>query len=115
VPARSTTGCSCGADSQQVTSAARRRREQPDADQVEEPGSSSRYPVEAVDELVDHVGEHLDEGDAGVGDVVVGPLRTTLLDEPLGFVDELLETAVVEVRCWQGHQAALPSSVDGMT
>ena len=76
----------------------RRRREERDADQLEELDVVPvGHAVEAVDELVGHPGEQLDERDAGVGDVVVGPLRAALLDEPLGVVDEVLEAAVVEV------------------
>lgn len=84
------------------------RREEGDADQVEKGEVVLlRHPVEAVDDLVGHVGDGLDEGDAGVGDVVVGPLRGALLDVALGVVDELLEAAVVEVRGGQGHQRSL--------
>ncbi len=72
-----------------------------------------RHPVEAVDDLVRHVRDGLDEGDAGVRDVVVGPLGAALLDVALGVVDELLEAPVVEVGGGQGHQTSL--SVDGIT
>lgn len=65
------------------------------------------HPVEPVDDLVRHVRDRLDEGDPGVGDVVVGPLRGALLDVALGVVDELLEAAVVEVGGGQGHHRSL--------
>ncbi len=85
-----------------------RRREERDADQVQEGEVVLvRDAVEPVDDLVGHVGERLDERDAGVGDVVVGPLRGALLDVALGVVDELLEAAVVEVGGGQGHQRSL--------
>ncbi len=77
-----------------------------------------RHPVEAVDDLVGHVRDGLDEGHARVRDIVVGPLGAALLDIALGVVDELLEPAVVEVGCGQGHQASLSvdgDSVDGIT
>lgn len=85
-----------------------RRREQRDADQVQEGEVVLvRDPVEPVDDLVGHVGHRLDERDTGVRDVVVGPLRGALLDVALGIVDELLEAAVVEVGRGQGHQRSL--------
>ena len=84
------------------------RREEGDPDEVEEGevvllGDA----VEPVDDLVGHVGDRLDERDAGVGHVVVGPLRGALLDVALGVVDELLEAAVVEVGGGQCHQRSL--------
>ncbi|RPK62978.1 hypothetical protein EES44_16130 [Streptomyces sp. ADI96-15] len=91
-----------------------RRREQGDADQVEEGQVVLvRDPVEPVHDLVGHVGDGLDEGDAGVGDVVVGPLGRPLLDVALGVVHELLEAAVVEVGGGQGHQRSLSGRVPG--
>ena len=71
---------------------------QPHADELQEPQVVPvGDPVQAVEELVDHEGERLDERDAGVGDVVVGPLRAPLLHQAFGVVDEVLEAAVVEV------------------
>ncbi|MDQ1028086.1 hypothetical protein QF035_005668 [Streptomyces umbrinus] len=96
-------------------------REQRDAHQIQERQVVLlRHPVEPVDDLVGHVGDRLHQGDARVGDVVVGPLRGALLDVALGVVDELLEAAVVEVRGGQGHQRSLSgagsgSSWEGMT
>ncbi len=55
----------------------------------------------------------LDEGDAGVGDVVVAPLGAGRLDVAFGVVDELLEAAVVEVG--DGKHGYWPSSCCGMT
>ena len=52
-----------------------------------------RHPVQPVDQLVDHLRERLDQRDARVGDVVVGPLRAALLHQALGVVDEILEVA----------------------
>ena len=103
------------ADSQNVT-----RRlaavggKQPHADQLEELDVVAvGDPVEPVDQLVDHVGERLDERDAGIGHVVVGPLRAALLHDALGVVDEVLEAAVVEVRgAGSGHRATVGSSRD---
>lgn len=95
-----------------------RRREEGDADQVEEGevvllGDA----VEPVDDLVGHVGDRFDERDPGVGHVVVRPLRGALLDVALGVIHELLEAAVVEVGRGQCHQRSLsvagPASEDG--
>lgn len=69
-----------------------------------------RDPVQPVQQLVDEVGERLDQGDARVGDVVVGPLGGALLHVPLRLVDELLEPSVVQVGGGQGHQSATISS-----
>lgn len=84
------------------------RREEGDADEVEE-GQVVLLgdPVEPVDDLVGHVGDRFHEGDTGVGHVVVGPLRGAPLDVALGVVDELLEAPVVEVRGRQCHQRSL--------
>jgi hypothetical protein len=60
-------------------------------------------PVQPPQHLVDHVGERLDERDAGIVDVVVGPLGAALLDQPLGVVDQRLERAVVEVGSGKRH------------
>ena len=83
-----------------------RRREQPDPDQLEElhvvaVGDA----VDAVEELVGHPREELDQGHARVGHVVVRPLRAALLDQALGVVDEVLEAAIVQVGDRQGHRA----------
>jgi hypothetical protein len=86
------------------------RGEEGDTQQVEERDVQLvRHAVEPVEQLVDHEGEGLDERDPGVGDVVVGPLRTALLDHPLGIVDEVLEAAVVQARDGQAHRAASSS------
>ena len=66
------------------------------------------YAVEPVQEQIGHPRERLDQGDARIGDVVIGPFRTALLDETLGVVDEILERAVVEVRRWKGHGHSSP-------
>ena len=58
------------------------------------------HPVEPVDELVDHVGERLDEGDAGVADVVVSPFRAVLRNAPLGLVNQILKMARIEICKW---------------
>ena len=77
---------------------------QRDADEVEEGDVQLvGHPVQPVEQLVGHERERLDERDAGVGDVVIGPLGAPCGDEPLGVVDEVLEAAVVEVRHGQGH------------
>ncbi len=90
------------------------RGEERDPDEVQEREVVLlRHPVEPVHDLVRHVGDRLDEGHARVGDVVVGPLGSALLDVALGVVDELLEAPVVEVRGGQGHQRSLPRCSSG--
>jgi hypothetical protein len=69
------------------------------------------HPIEPVDQLIDHVGEGLDESDTGVSNVVVRPLRAATLNQALGFIDEVLECPVIKVWCGQGHD----SSSCGMT
>ena len=82
------------------------RGKQPHVDQLEELHVEAvGNPVEPVDELIGHPCEGLDEGDPGIGDVVVGPLRTALLHHALGLVDEVLEASIVEVRNRQGHES----------
>ena len=73
-------------------------REQPDIDELQELHVEAvRDPVEPVQQLIGHPRERLDERDARVGDVVVGPLGTALLHHPFRLVHEVLETAVVEI------------------
>ncbi len=112
-PMGTTIGISWGADSQNVTLVvAGGGGKQADADQLEELDVVAvGYPVEPVEELVGHVGERLDQGDAGVGDVVVRPLRAAPLDQPLGVVDQVLEAAVVQVGCRQRHSAYSSSGI----
>ncbi len=82
-----------------------RGREERNAEQVEEGQLVLlRHPVETVDQLIGHVGDGFDEGDPGIGDVVVAPLGAAPLDVALGIVHELLEVPVVEPGCGQGHQ-----------
>ena len=68
-----------------------------------------RHPVQPVDEHVGHPGEELDQGDARIGDVVLGPLGAGPGDAGAGLVDEVLEAAVVQVDLGQAHD----SSSDG--
>ena len=92
-------------------------REQAHPDEVEEAEVvQAGHPVEPVQQLVHHMREGLDQRDAGVGDVVVRPLRTVALHQQLGLVHEILEAAVVEIRRRQGHWApASAGSCGGMT
>ena len=59
--------------------------------------------VQPEDQLVDHVGEGLDQRDSGVGHVVVGPLGSTLLKEAFRLVDEVLKGAIVQIGGWKAH------------
>ena len=88
----------------------RRGRRQRDPEQLEQ-GDVQLVgdAVQAVDEHVGHPGEELDQGDAGVGDVVLGPLRARARDPGAGLVHEILEAAVVELDLGQAHD----SSSDG--
>ena len=62
-----------------------------------------RHLVQSEDQLIDHVGEGLDQCDAGVGDVVVGPFGSTLLEEAFRLIDEVLKGAIVEIGGWKAH------------
>ena len=85
----------------------RRRREHPEPDELEELDVVAvRDAVQPVQELIGHEREELDERDARVAHVVVGPLRGEERDAPLRLVDEVLERAVVEPRGGQGHREA---------
>ena len=95
--------------------AGRGRRPELHPDQLEELDVVQvRHPVQPVDQLIDHLRERLDQGDPGIGDVVVGPGRATLLDQPLGVVDQVLEMPVVEIRGGQHDQKPPVGPVAGM-
>ena len=47
----------------------------------------------------------------GIGNVVVGPIRATLLDKPFRIVHEVLEAPVVKVGHRQRHQASRSSGI----
>jgi hypothetical protein len=80
------------------------RWEQADTQQIEERDVVAlRHPVQPEQQLIDHVRERLDQRDAGIGHVVIGPLRAAPLDEPLRVVDKVLEPAVIEIGGGQGH------------
>jgi hypothetical protein len=55
------------------------------------------HPVQPVKQLVHHEGEGFNEGDAGVGDIVVRPFRAIMGHQAFGVVHEILEAAVIEV------------------
>jgi len=65
-----------------------------------------RNSVKPVQHLVGHPGEGLDQCDARVRHVVIGPLRAALLHEALGIVDEVLESPIVEVWDRKCHRSA---------
>ncbi len=71
-----------------------------------------RNPVQSVDELVHHLRECLDQGDARIADIVIGPLRHAALYEAFGVVDQRLEVAIVQIGCGKGHQCP-PDSTAG--
>src|SRR5438445_13824159 len=84
--------------------ARRGRRIQAYPDQLQELDIVAvRYPVEAVEDLVGHPGERLDQGDSRSRDVGVGRLRAELLDQAFGVVDPVLDTTVVEACDRQCH------------
>jgi hypothetical protein len=108
VPPAIRTASGWGGEPEGDLAAGRRRREEANPDQLQELDVVAvRDPVETVEKLVRHPGERLDQGDTRVRDVVVGPFRAVLLDEPLRVVDEVLEAAVVQVRDRQGHRSIL--------
>ncbi len=75
-----------------------------DAEQLEQGDVELvRHPVEPVDGHLRHPGEQLDERDAGVGDVVLGPLGTGAVDLEPRLGDEVLEAAVVELDLGESH------------
>ena len=77
----------------------------PQADQVEELHVEPvGHPVEPVEHRVGEVGEGLEDGHAGIGHVVVGPLGTATHDQSFGVVDQVLEAAVVEAGCGRRHR-----------
>jgi hypothetical protein len=89
----------------------RRRRRERDPEQLEQ-GDVQLVgdAVQPVHQHVGHPGEELDQGDAGVGDVVLGPLRARPRDPGAGLVHEVLEAAIVELDLGQAHA---DSSSDG--
>jgi hypothetical protein len=82
----------------------RGRRFEPDAQELEERNVELvRHAVDAVDEHLGHPCEQLDQRDPGVGDVVLGPFRTRLVDPEPSLVHEVLEPPVVENDLGEGH------------
>nr|BFE71227.1 hypothetical protein GCM10020092_045280 [Actinoplanes digitatis] len=108
VPAGTRTTSARGAVSvKKQVGAGRHRREELDADQLEELDVQPvGHLVEPVQGHLGHPGEELDERDAGVGDVVVGPLRAEPVYPPLGLVDDVLKPAIVKIRRGKTHGAA---------
>ena len=91
----------------------RRRRERLHADEVQHPR------VHRVGNLVDaphhrlrQEGEDLQEHHPRIRQLVVRPLGTPARDESLGLVDDVLERAVVEIRCGNA-QLGSPSLIHG--
>ena len=65
-----------------------------------------RDPVDAVAQHLDHRRELLDERDAGVGDVVLVPLRAAQRDPLARLAHEILEAQVVERLQLERHGAS---------
>src|SRR5438067_9081313 len=77
---------------------------EPDADQVQELEVVALWdPIQPVEQLIRHPGEGLDQGYARIGNVVISPFRTLLLDQALGIIDQVLEATIVEVRDRKCH------------
>ena len=108
------TGSSGGAGEPEAHVGARGARAvEPDAEQVEQRDVELvRHAVEPVDRHLRHPREQLDQRDAGVGDVVLGPLRAGAVDLQPRLGDEVLEAAVVELDLGESHSAL---SSAGMT
>ena len=80
------------------------RAVEPDPEQLEQRDVQLvRHAVEPVDGHLGHPREQLDQRDAGVGDVVLGPLRARAGDAHAGLGDEVLEAAVVELDLGEPH------------
>ena len=80
------------------------RAVQADAEQLEQRDVELvRHAVEPVDGHLRHPREQLDQRDAGVGDVVLGPLRARARDLQARLGDQVLEAAVVELDLRQSH------------
>ena len=85
-----------------------------DAEQLEQRDVELvRHAVEPVDRHLRHPREQLDERDARVGDVVLGPLGARAVDAQARLRDEVLEAAVVELDV--GEPRHSPSSSSGIT
>src|SRR2546421_11530729 len=83
---------------------------EPDADQVQElEVVALGDPIQPVEQLIRHPGERLDQGYARIGNVVISPFRTLLLDQALGVIDQVLEAAIVEVRDRKCHAHPPPA------
>src|SRR5205823_2557232 len=95
----------------------RLRRLETHADQVEEGEEVLlRHLVQPVDDHLRHPGVELEDGDAGVGGVVVGPLRAVARDQAHGLVHDLLPGAVVEIGYRERHDGDLYGTLTtGMT
>ena len=75
-----------------------------DAEQVQQRDVELvRHAVEPVDRHLRHPREQLDQRDAGVGDVVLGPLRAGAVDLQARLGDQVLEAAVVELDLGQSQ------------
>ena len=87
--------------------ARRARAVEADAEQLEQRDVQLvRHPVEPVDGHLGHPREQLDQRDAGIGDVVLRPLRAGAVDLEPRLGDEVLEAAVVELDLGQSHSAS---------
>src|SRR5437763_3964720 len=84
---------------------------EPDADQVQELEVVALWdPIQSVEQLIRHPGERLDQGYARIGNVVISPFGTLLLDQALGVIDQVLEAAIVEVRDRKCHAHPPPTA-----
>ena len=77
---------------------------EPDAEQVQQRDVQLvRHAVEPVDRHLRHPREQLDQRDAGVRDVVLGPLGARAGDPRARLGDEILEAAIVELDLGKPH------------
>ena len=91
--------------------ARRRRRAHRHAEQLEQVDVDLvRHAIEPVGRHLGHPREQLDQRDAGIGDVVLGPLRAAARDPRASLRHELLKAAVVEHDLGQPHHETTSAS-----
>src|SRR5690606_21532959 len=82
---------------------------EPDPEQLEKLETVAfRYLVRPVQHALRKVGEQVNEGDARIGRIEIGPFGGVDRDSGDEFVDEILVPAVVDDGDWKGHRLRLP-------
>ena len=73
------------------------------------------HPVQPVNQHLGQPGEQLDQGDAGVGRIVVGPFRRVAGDQRARFLDQVGIAAIVEIGEGQRHGDQVSAKVKRMS